>query len=106
MNSLFRIILFVSITAIGCATYVTASKKADVVVVNPSGKPIAGAKVTPISHSIHYPSVLTNKNGEARIKTAIQKVVWIKVSKEGFHDSQLLDFNEKKPIKVELQPKK
>ncbi|WP_435894721.1 hypothetical protein [Oceaniferula spumae] len=93
-------------TAIGCAAFVAADKKADVIVVDPKGNPIAEAKVTPISHSMNYPAILTDKNGEVRIKKRIQKVVWIEVRKDGYLDSGMLEYVAKKPIKVELQPKK
>ena len=77
----------------------------DVVVVDSSGKPIAGAKVEPVSGSFNYREQLTDAKGQARIRGGIlQEVQWINVSKAGYSPQKSIDFFGPKPIRVELTP--
>ena len=48
-----------------------------------SGKPIAGARIEPVSLSINYESMTTNEEGMASIPWMPQKVEWLNVTKKG-----------------------
>lgn len=80
----------------------TNTKVADVMVVDESGKPIAGAAVEPISMSMNYPKVMTDGSGNGMIGEKVQEVKWLKISKKGF-ESVKVDFKGPKPIKVVLE---
>lgn len=77
---------------------------ADVLVVDEKGVPIEGASVEPISLSINYPKVKTNKKGKANLGFKIQKIQWVTVSKKGYVTVVQADYKGlPKPIKIILK---
>lgn len=74
----------------------------NVIVVDGSGSPIEGASVEPVSLSLNYASVTTDKNGKVYVKDGAQPVKWINVSKVGYLNTENIDFTQAKPIKVVL----
>jgi len=78
-NILAELVSLIAITAlIGCAELRTVR------VVDPSGQPIAGAKVVAVSLSINSSPHVTDKNGETSLPDNIQEVKWMQVSMPGF----------------------
>ena len=78
--------------------------KSDVVVVDQKGAPIKDATVQPISLSINYPKVKTNKNGKANLGWKLQKVEWVTVSKEGYQTVMQAKYKgPPKPVKITLK---
>ena len=84
--------------------FVVGCSSGKVQVVDPSGAPIQGAQVAPVSQSINGEAKTTNAKGEASIPLNIgQDTKWITVSKPGFTPQQV-DVPAKWPLKVVLQP--
>jgi hypothetical protein len=75
---------------------------ADLVIVDTSGKPIAGAKIIGTSLSISGQSSISDGKGQAKIPWATQPTKWISVSKDGFRSVENIDVAQKKPIVVKM----
>lgn len=87
-----------------CATVFSGCMTQRVLVVDDANRPIAGADVQPISLSINYAKVKTNKMGKAALPHVLQPVVWVSVTKEGFKPSGQVSLKEGNPIVVTLRP--
>jgi len=62
----------------------------DVIVTDPSGAPVAGAAVTPVTPSMNGPARLTDESGRVTIsRNQIQEVQWVSVAAEGFASRQV-----------------
>ena len=84
--------------------FIAGCSGGQVQVVDPSGTPIQGAQVAPVSLSINGEAHPTNAKGEASVPLNIgQDTKWITVSKTGFTPQQV-DVPAKWPLKVVLQP--
>ncbi len=78
--------------------------KPDVIVVDEQGKAIRAAKVEPVSLSINYPKVETDKQGKSSWGFKLQKVEWVTVSKKGYHTVvQAKIRGLPKPVKITLK---
>ncbi|WP_265594162.1 carboxypeptidase-like regulatory domain-containing protein [Haloferula sp. BvORR071] len=73
----------------------------DVLVVDRSGSPIAGAKVEPVAPSINYNANTTDKKGELNLPARVQEVKWLDVSAPGFKKAHV-DYTGAKPQRVVL----
>ena len=92
------VLAIISITLLsGCMTQ-------RVLVVDNANLPIADADVEPISLSIHYAKVKTNKKGIAALPHVLQPVVWVSVNKEGYTPSGHVSLKEENPMVVSLRP--
>ena len=82
-----------------------AAEKADIVVVDKAGKPIKGASVEPVSLSINFGKLKTDKKGEVRLsRFYVQEIEWISVSYLGYKSKVSVQYRgEKKPVKVVLE---
>jgi hypothetical protein len=74
----------------------------DLLIVDSSGKPIAGAKVVGASLSIGGQSTQSDDKGRANIPSAVQPTKWVSVYKEGFRPVENIDIDQKKPIVVKM----
>ena len=74
----------------------------DVLVVDRSGAPIAGATVEPIAPSINYNGNPTDENGELNLPARVQEVKWLNVSAPGFKKAHV-DYTGAKPQRVVLE---
>lgn len=74
----------------------------DVIVVDATGRPIAGATVERVSLSINGPSVLTDSNGGARLPWGPQEAQWVSVSKPGYQSKVNVSVKGPRPIRVVL----
>jgi hypothetical protein len=86
-----------------CALSSACSRTPDVVVSDPAGVVIVGAKVEPLSPSLNHPAVTTNGKGEANIPRGIQDVKWLNVSAPGF-TAVHVEYGNLKPQRVVLKP--
>lgn len=73
-----------------------------VVVVDPAGKPVAGAQVEPISASINYQPVLTDSKGRVRFGPAMLKREWFNVAKDGYAPHTFVNLTGPEPVRVVL----
>ena len=87
-----------------CATLLSGCMTQRVLVVDEANLPLAGADVEPISLSINYAKVKTNKKGKAALPHVLQPVVWVSVTKEGFKPSGQVSLKEENPMVVTLRP--
>ena len=90
---------------IGLGLLLLGGCQPDVIVKDEKGKPISGASVAPISLSINYKKVITDKKGHASIDFKVQEVKWVTVSKEGYISSENILYERKKPIVILLKKK-
>ena len=75
----------------------------NVMVVNPSGRPLADATVTPMTRAYTKPSRQTDAQGGAMVIQDYPFIEWIQVSKPGFQTTQV-SYAQPKPITVTLSP--
>jgi len=78
----------------------------DVIVTDPSGKPVDGAKVTGTSLSIGGQFTMTNAKGEAQIPRSAQETKWLAITKAGYTSVERIDTGQPRPIVVKLAPAK
>ncbi len=90
-------IAILALTAVGCTGRVQ--------VVDPAGKPVQGAQVTPVTASMNGNPKTTDTNGEASVPLSMggQETKWVNVSKPG-SQSQQVSVPAKWPLKVVLSP--
>lgn len=89
--------LFVLLSLVGC------SARHNVVVVDPTGAPIAGANVEGVSPSMNGSPIATDAKGVAAVRDNVQEVQWVKVSKPGYDATQVA-VPDQWPLRVTLQP--
>lgn len=73
----------------------------DVVVVDRSGAPVAGAAVEAVSHTINYTPSNTDEDGEASLPQRAMEVKWLNVTAPGFKKAHV-DYTGGKPQTVVL----
>ena len=81
----------------GCLTPKT------VIVLNPSGMPIAGAEVAAVSASMNGAWITTDAKGHAKVHDNPQGIQWIRVRKTGYY-SVTVDVPSTWPLSVTLNP--
>ena len=72
-------------------------------VVDPDGRPVAGAEVTAVSLSMTAGPNITDGQGEAYLPGNIQDVQWVQVAKP-WHRTVQVDLPETWPLRVMLVP--
>jgi hypothetical protein len=75
----------------------------DLVIQDPAGTPIEGAKILGASMSVGGQTTFSDRKGHAPIPSAIQPTRWISVSKPGFHEVGNIDVDKPKPIVITLE---
>ena len=97
------IALAVTSSSLSAGSWFSFSKP-DVVVVDELGRPVKDAEVEPVSLSINYSELKTNKKGEVSISWKVQPVEWISVSKKDYEATGHIQYRgEKRPVKVVLK---
>ncbi len=71
-------------------------------VVDQTGRPVAGARIEPVSLSINHFSVTTDEDGMASIPWHMQQIEWLHVSKKGFKPKKDIKFLPSGLMTVEL----
>ena len=74
----------------------------DLVIVDPGGKPIEGAKVVGASFSISGQTTFSDKRGHASIPSTVQPTKWVSVYKDGFTPVEHIGIDKKKPIVISM----
>ncbi len=74
-----------------------------VIVTDPEGDPVPGAKVYGISLSITAGPNATDSRGRAEVPDTIQRAQWVTVAKPGFATAHV-DAPDEWPLRVVLQP--
>lgn len=102
IGKLFRrancLLVFITIlTLIGCG------KREVIKVVDPAGRPIAGANVEAVSPSMNAGPNITDGHGECVLPSNMQGVQWVQISKAGFEAIQV-DIPKTWPLCVTLKP--
>jgi len=80
----------------------SCSFRPDILIQDQSGAPVAGAALTPISLSMQYKPIISDKHGHIRLGKKIQKIEFIVASKEGFETTKQIPYQGTRPIKIRL----
>jgi len=100
MNPLRSIKLWVPVVL--SALLLAGCSNPDLIIMDTTGRPIAGAKIVGTSLSIGGQSSTSDVKGHAKIPWAVQETKWISVSKDGFRPAENIDVSQKKPIVVKM----
>jgi len=102
MNRLASVLTVIVVVAATTQIFVT---RRVVEVVDPQGKPIAGAMVEPISLSINFAKLSTDKNGSVTLPNfTAQEIKWVSVTKPGYQSTGHQQLPQRWPWKITLQP--
>src|SRR6267142_7015357 len=88
------------VLTITLALFLAGCSSPDLIIVDTNGKPIAGAKIVGASLSIGGQSTISDKNGQAKIPSAVQETKWVSIYKDEFRAVENIDVAQKKPIVV------
>ncbi|MDB4478264.1 hypothetical protein N9013_03525 [Akkermansiaceae bacterium] len=87
----------------GILALVCSSCSPTVFVVDEAGRPIEDAKVIPMSRSFNWPPKETDENGGVLVHQDLPTIDYLQISKAGYRNHPLVNFNLPKPITVVLK---
>jgi hypothetical protein len=88
---------------LGILALLCSSCSPTVFVVDEAGRPIEDAKVVPMSRSFNWPPKETDKEGGVLVHQDLPTIEYLLVSKVGYRNQPLVNFNLPKPITVVLK---
>ena len=93
---------FLSIAGLALLS-VACGGKPNILVVDPSGKPLEDATIVPLTRAYSKQAEQTNAEGRAQVYQDFPPIEWLNVTKRGYQSAHV-SFEQPKPMTVTLRP--